>query len=751
MLKEQFPEVSFDVINVAVTAINSHVVVEVARDCAERDPDLLIVLLGNNEVIGPYGPTFTFGDYSASRRPIRMSLWAQSTRVGQLVGNLAKAFRDTPEPSEWQGMRTFLKHRLSPNDPKLKTVYEHFQANLIDICRAAQNADARVLLATVPVNLRDCAPFGSSHRPGLSDGELDSWTAAYDEGARRQQAGDFAGAIEQLLAAESIDDQYADLHFRLARSYLALDQLDDARQRFALALHWDTLRFRADGPINDVIRQVAGDRQDAGVSLLDAERLFAEADATVADSPGRELFYEHVHFNFDGQYMLARAMFDQVVAFMPDAVRARQSETTLPSPQQCAEMLALTDWDRRRNLINLARMVVVPPFTGQLTNRETRQQIALDMRHLRARTTMADLAVAAEAYDLAIQAAPENPWMRHHAGQLAMARGDNVAAIGHLKKTLSLVPGNTEAYLHLGLAYLRLGNYADAKLTFAEYLKESWSTVSAYRIVIDTYNGVSLFDEAEAYCRRGLKKHPDNAVLLNMLGETLYRAGELDQAIEALSQALQVDPEYAMAQASLGTALVANGQVPQGLEQLAAALERDPSLDRAHFSLGLTQIQMGQLELGFSHLAEAVRLDSENDHMVFEFARLLQLHGRLPGAVAGYGEVLSINPRHGPAAGRLAWILATSNDPALRNPSEAIRLAQLSIELSNGRLPQAWTTLAAAYAADGQFDQAIEAANRALALATETGQQPLVQQIQRHLTRYRQGEALTESPAAQSG
>ena len=80
MLREQYPGVQFEVVNGAMTAINSHVALEIARDCAARQPDLFVVYMGNNEVIGPYGPGTVFQQWSPSRSMIRTSLWVKSTR-----------------------------------------------------------------------------------------------------------------------------------------------------------------------------------------------------------------------------------------------------------------------------------------------------------------------------------------------------------------------------------------------------------------------------------------------------------------------------------------------------------------------------------------------------------------------------------------------------------------------------------------------------------------------------------------------
>ena len=60
MLIERFPSNRFEVINVAVTAINSHVILPIARECARHEGDLWIVYMGNNEMVGPFGAGTVF-------------------------------------------------------------------------------------------------------------------------------------------------------------------------------------------------------------------------------------------------------------------------------------------------------------------------------------------------------------------------------------------------------------------------------------------------------------------------------------------------------------------------------------------------------------------------------------------------------------------------------------------------------------------------------------------------------------------
>ncbi len=55
-LRAAYPGRSIEVYNLGIVAINSHVVYQVAQQVLAFQPDLLVVYMGNNEVVGPYGP-----------------------------------------------------------------------------------------------------------------------------------------------------------------------------------------------------------------------------------------------------------------------------------------------------------------------------------------------------------------------------------------------------------------------------------------------------------------------------------------------------------------------------------------------------------------------------------------------------------------------------------------------------------------------------------------------------------------------
>ena len=91
----------------------------------------------------------------------------------------------------------------------------------------------------------------------------------------------------------------------------------------------------------------------------------------------------------------------------------------------------------------------------------------------------------------------------------------------------------------------------------------------------------------------------------------------------------------------------------------------------------------------------------------------------------------------------LAWIQATSRNETLYHPEEALRLAVLAYEINSQR-PELLDTLAAAYAANSQFNDAVVTAHKAINLATEQGNAALAGRITDRLKMYQSGQSLRQ-------
>jgi cytochrome c-type biogenesis protein CcmH/NrfG len=109
--------------------------------------------------------------------------------------------------------------------------------------------------------------------------------------------------------------------------------------------------------------------------------------------------------------------------------------------------------------------------------------------------------------------------------------------------------------------------------------------------------------------------------------------------------------------------------------------------------------------------------------------------GDAASAVAHYRAALRADPQRVEAANNLAWILATASEPALRNPAEAIALAERVAREKPGD-PSVLDTLAAAYAAAERYEDAAATQARAVA-ALAPGASPLRADLESRLERYR--------------
>ena len=154
-------------------------------------------------------------------------------------------------------MKMFLDQQVRADDPRMNAVYDHFERNLADILRAGHRRGVGMVVSTVAVNLKDCAPFASAHRPGLSGADKAKWAAFYQVGIKAQAAGNAGDAADQFQAAAQIDDGFAGAAFSPGRMRAGAGPNAAGAAAFQAARDLDTLRFRCDSKLNDSIRQVA--------------------------------------------------------------------------------------------------------------------------------------------------------------------------------------------------------------------------------------------------------------------------------------------------------------------------------------------------------------------------------------------------------------------------------------------------------------------------------------------------------------
>lgn len=745
-LRERFPEVNFELVNCAATAINSHVVLEIARDCAKLEPDLFIVYLGNNEVVGPFGAGTVLTPFSPSLPAIRAGLKLRSTRIGQLLDTLLTSASNASAPRRWQGMRMFLDNQVPADDPALEVVYEHFKQNLSDLCHVAEKSNVPVMLCTVATNLKDCPPFASQHRPNITEEQKTEWNVVYEQGTAFETSGNYAQAVEQYFAAAEIDDRYADLHYRLGRCYWALEDYQSARRHFLDARRLDTLRFRADTRINDIIRTVASSRSTRGTRLVDAEKTFEGHSPRAV--PGDEFFHEHVHMDFSGNYLLAAAVFQDIEKILPEWITKTAPASMPPLTEtQCAARLAHTVWDRYQITDKVLNSFInEPPFTNQLYHDRLVDKLEKKLDELRITDNPESPRQVDTQYREAIARNPSDIWLRFNYAVFLLSASDNLDVIQQqLSFCLESLPDDAGLFNKLALALAERGLFDQAKRFFDKALRLSPENVGIRANLAETLARAGRLDEAFREFDTAIRLDPENPTTYLNLGAVCRLHGKPDEAIRNYRRALEIQPDFTPALTNLAAVLLSRGNVDEAIEHLRRVLRINPDDAATHHSLAVALRSRGKLRDAIRHFRAALATSPDKAKTHYRLGVTLAETGRIKAALEHLRTAVKLKPDRPAPLTDLAWILATCRDPTIRNGNEAVILAERACPAGNCENPRFLDVLAAAYAEVGRFPNAVETALKAIAQTAQEKRHDLAER-QRRLTLYESGEPYRPTP-----
>ncbi len=636
LLDARYPDKHFEVVNTAMTAINSHVILPIARECAGQNGDFWVIYMGNNEVVGPYGSGTVFGPQAASLALVRAGLEFKATRIGQALGSLIRGVQKRPiNQSEWGGMAMFLRNHVRQDDPRMATVYSSFEDNLNDIIDIGLHSGAKVLVSTVTRNLKDCGPFASEHRTGLTEDELSQWDEFYQTGIRAQEAGRQTDAIGSFGQASKLDDTYAELHFRWGQCSMALGQDAEALRQFTLACDQDALRFRADSRINEIIRRAASNRERQGAQLVDSQAAMA------MNSPhgltGEEFLYEHVHLNFEGNYLVARALAEQIGHSLTSS-----AEHPWPTPDDCAGRLGWNNSTRREAEMQMLSRLNDPPFTEQANNRQQYQRLLQQIQRLQPATLPGSLREEKARTQSAVDATPDDWILLENLANLQQQTGDTTGAINSLERVVRLLPQSPDAWHGLGLAlgaakrddeaisafqtatrlcpesvmsmnslaelYAREGHPEEAAREFQEVLRQKSYWSPAHVGLGKALEAMGKKDEATKQFKEALVNRMRTPESFNTLANLSFSRGWYDDAVTNYTDSLRLNPSDPQTHVNLGLSLDKLGRRAEAKAHYAEALRLQPDFAEAHFCLGLELGKDGDAAGAATQFAEAVRL-----------------------------------------------------------------------------------------------------------------------------------------------
>jgi tetratricopeptide (TPR) repeat protein len=279
------------------------------------------------------------------------------------------------------------------------------------------------------------------------------------------------------------------------------------------------------------------------------------------------------------------------------------------------------------------------------------------------------------------------------------------------RTTLARNPECWMAHTNLGLVLLQQGKIDDGIAEYRSALQMQPDSWDAEYNLGTALLGKAAVDEAILHCERAVQMRPTDPDALVCLGNALFQKGRIDEAINHYEKAITLHPDHFLARYSLGHALLEKGDLDGAIQVCRSAL-----------------------------LLRPADVDSQTT-----LAIALEENGNPAEAIQHYQKALDVAPSSIPTLTNLAWLLATNRDPSLRNGLKAVELAKQADRLVGGTNTLVLRTLAAAYAENGEFANAITTARSAMQLARMHGESAMMTDLNQQIALYQLGMPYREA------
>jgi protein O-mannosyl-transferase len=279
------------------------------------------------------------------------------------------------------------------------------------------------------------------------------------------------------------------------------------------------------------------------------------------------------------------------------------------------------------------------------------------------------------------------------------------------RTTLARNPECWMAHTNLGLVLLQKGKIDDGIAQYRSALQMQPDSWDAEYNLGTALLGKAQVDEAILHCERAVRMRPTDPDAQVSLGNALFQKGRIDEAIAHYQEAITVHPDHFLARYSLGQALLEKGELEGAIQVCRSALLLRPSDVDCQTTLGIA----------------------------------LEEKGNPAEAIQHYQKALELAPSSIPTLTNLAWLLATSPDASLRNGPKAVELAKQADRLVKGTNTLVLRTLAAAYAENGEFADAIRTARSAMQLARMHGENAVMTDLDQQIALYQLGMPYRET------
>jgi tetratricopeptide (TPR) repeat protein len=340
-------------------------------------------------------------------------------------------------------------------------------------------------------------------------------------------------------------------------------------------------------------------------------------------------------------------------------------------------------------------------------------------------------------------------------------------------------PTNAEAGQGVALLYIQKGDNEKAVASLQKLVEQDRDNPALLEVLADTLINLKKYDEALKYCDDLIKQSPQDSTGYDLRARVKVMKDDIPGAIKDLDEALTINKDDVRAllirsrlHASQGNeeqAKADNDRVlklapdlPQALElrsiiaaskkkwgdaiaDMQLLLQTDPTNYEWRTRLAGLYAADNRPRKAIEQLTsvlDSIRDEGDPDQKEAKAEALeargnaLLSVGKHAEALKDYEEALRLDPDNTGVLNNYAWVLATSPDADVRNGKRSIELGTKACELTKYEKPHILSTLAAGYAENGDWENAIKWSSKAVELGAKD--QEVDDQLKKELESYKE-------------
>jgi tetratricopeptide (TPR) repeat protein len=431
--------------------------------------------------------------------------------------------------------------------------------------QSAANVDAQFTKGTIRLAKNDAIAAVGAFRTVVK--ERPEFMTGHLRLAQAHMAANETGlALDVLGNALKINPKARDIRMAMARVYAGSQEFDQAEDQLSTVL--------TDFPQDAQARAALGDVLFAQKHYKEALEHYQRLHTAAPDNPMGYLKIARVH-NAQKNWPKAQAVLEEGLGKTPDA----------PALLSSLLQVFLAQHKSREAIIYLEKRI-------QANEKDALAHTLLGRVHM----TTKEFAKAESAFRQAVAIAPL--WDAPHANlaQALIAQGKQDGAIEELEKRIASDPKNLTAYMTLGVLYQQSKNHSNAKRVYAKALDvkpDLWQAANNLAFLLsETSESSQDLNKALQLAQSAAKVRPDDATVMDTLGWTFFKMGDMASAVQWLEKALAKEPDNPIVNFHLGMALKKAGRTEEAKSKLVKSLEGEqPFDDRAQAEKALQGLQ----------------------------------------------------------------------------------------------------------------------------------------------------------------